>query len=104
MGMEKSIRRCIAAVAAGWLLIPVVWGQKSAADDDGETLRRYADRLGFGVGVFIQPRYWNQDPQHKAIMGREFNRAITFAVTIQAERGRFDFRQMDEEMRFAKEH
>ena len=97
-----AVSRCAAAIAAGALLI--AWGQQSAAVAAGETLRQYADKLGFGVGVFIQPLYWKKDPEHKAIMGREFNRAITFAVMIQSERGHFNFQQMDEEMNFAKEH
>jgi endo-1,4-beta-xylanase len=75
-----------------------------APNDDNETLRQYADKLDFGIGVFIQPRYWKRDPEHNQIMAREFNRAVSYAVMIQKERGRFDFDQMDQEIKFAKEH
>ena len=76
----------------------------NAAHDENETLRQYADKLGFGIGVFIQPRYWKKDPEHQQIMGREFNRAVTYPVKIQNERGHYDFELMDEEMKFAKQH
>lgn len=76
----------------------------SVPDNDNETLRQYADKLNFGIGVFIQPRYWKRDPQHNQIMGREFNRAVAYAVKIQDQRGHYDFDLMDQEMKFAKEH
>jgi endo-1,4-beta-xylanase len=74
------------------------------ANDDNETLRQYADKLGFGIGVLVQPRYWKRDAEHKQIIEREFNRAVAYAVMIQSERGHFDFGFMDEEMKMAKEH
>ena len=94
-------------LAVGMLLLGLA-GAKSApaspARDDNETLRQYADKMDFGIGVFIQPRYWKREPEHQQIMGREFNRAVTFPDKIQVERGRYDFDLMDEEMKFAKAH
>src|SRR5947199_8903087 len=101
-------KKCLATLTTGIVLIGLAWGQNSGtpkpADNDNETLRQYADKLGFGVGVFIQPRYWKRDPEHNQIMGREFNRAVSYAVIIQKERAHYDFDLMDQEMKFAKEH
>jgi len=96
-----------ALLVLGTLLLGLAGGKSAPAapaPDDNETLRQYADKLDFGIGVFIQPRYWKRDPQHQPIIGREFNRAVTFPVKIQAERGHYDFDMMDEEVRFAKQH
>jgi len=102
------IKKSALAIATGLILLGSAWGQKSdapkAANNDNETLRQYADKLDFGIGVFIQPRYWKRDPEHNQIMGREFNRAVSYAVMIQKERGHYDFDLMDQEMKFAKEH
>ncbi len=102
-------RKWVGTLAVGTLLIfavALMGAAKGAspANNDDETLRQYADKLGFGIGLFIQPRYWKRDPQYQQIMAREFNRAITFPVKIQTSRGHFDFELMDEEMRFAKQH
>jgi endo-1,4-beta-xylanase len=119
ISMRMAGIKCATALAAGMLLLGAAWGQNSAPSDaasapnsmpkrapdsDNETLRQYADKMDFGVGVFIQPRYWKLDPRHQQIMGREFNRAVTFPDKIQVERGHYDFELMDEEMRFAKQH
>jgi endo-1,4-beta-xylanase len=100
----KTAKACALVVAIAVFLLGLIGAQKNAPTTDNETLRQYADKMGFGVGVFIQPRYWNKNPEHKVIMAREFNRAVTYPVKIQSSRGHYDFQTMDEEMRFAREH
>jgi endo-1,4-beta-xylanase len=79
----------------------------SARDsEDAGTLRQYADKLGFGVGTVIQPRFWNQQPLFKPTLAREFNHAVSIVVMrfTQPERGRFDFDSVDSDKQFAREH
>lgn len=109
---SKKTRTLIASVAGSLLILSAAvlllgasgMNSELSPDKENETLRQYADKLGFGVGVFVQPRYWKQDPQHKRIIETEFNRAVAWPVTIQRERGHYDFDFMDEEMKMAREH
>jgi endo-1,4-beta-xylanase len=75
-------------------------------DDDKETLRQYADKLGFRIGAGIRPRSWDQDAEGRRLLGTEFNSTIEMAMmrVMQPDKGRFDFTQMDRTMGFAKEH
>jgi len=104
--MIKMAKKILTAFAAVVVVVGLAFGQKSPGsnDKDNETLRQYADKMDFGVGVLIQPRYWKRDPEHKVILGREFNRAAMMAMKIQDQRGHFDFDLMDELMKFAKDH
>jgi endo-1,4-beta-xylanase len=99
--MAKKILTAFAAVV---VVVGLAFGQKSQGSNDNETLRQYADKMGFGIGTLIQPRYWKQDPEHQVIMAREFNHAAVMAMKIQDERGHYDFDLMDKEIKFAKEH
>jgi endo-1,4-beta-xylanase len=80
--------------------------RSSAAPNGNETLRQYADKLGFGIGTTIQPRFWNRQPQYKPTLAREFNHAVSIVTMrlTQPERGHFDFDSVDEEKQFAKAH
>lgn len=84
---------------------PVQAGDKKKPDDK-ETLRQYADKLGFRIGTGIKPRSWEQDEKGRATLAREFNATIEMGMmrVTQPERGRFVFTGMDRTMRFAKEH
>ena len=75
-------------------------------DDDKETLRQYADKLGFRIGTGIRPRSWDQDERGRQILGTEFNSTLVMGMmgVVQPERGRFDFDRVDRTVRFAKEH
>jgi endo-1,4-beta-xylanase len=79
---------------------------RGAGDSDSETLRQYADKLGFGIGNVIQGRFWNRLPQFKPILSREYNRAFTIVTMrqTQPERGHFDFDGMDQASQFARDH
>ncbi len=99
-----TILKCGLLLVAAGLLLGLAPAGPASPNADNETLRSYADKLGFGVGVFVQPRWWKRDPRHKQIIEREFNRAVAYAVMIQDQRGHFDFDFMDEEMKMAREH
>jgi endo-1,4-beta-xylanase len=74
--------------------------------DENETLRQYADQLGFRIGTGIRPRSWDQDEEGRRLLAREFNSTIEMAMmrVTQPQRGHFEFRVMDRTIRFAKEH
>src|SRR4051812_29037188 len=95
-GTTTTIGKIFALLTAAIALLGVAPGGAAAPKGDDETLRQYADKMGFGVGVFIQPRFWKRDLEHQQIIGREFNRAVAFVNKIQAERGHYDFELMDE--------
>jgi endo-1,4-beta-xylanase len=103
-GTIATTGKILVLLTAAIVLLALAPGGAAAPKGDDETLRQYADKMDFGIGVFIQPRYWKRDPQHQQIMGREFNRAVTFPDKLQVERGHYDFELMDEEMQFAKAH
>jgi len=71
-----------------------------------ETLRYYADKFGFRVGAPIPGRIWNEDPQYRLYLGKEFNAAVSFVFMklTQPEQGQFDFRAMDRDIAFAQDH
>jgi endo-1,4-beta-xylanase len=101
MNLTKSVGAVIIVVSLA-LSSPAL----SADNPAPETLRQYADKLGFGIGNAILPRYWNRQPQFKPTLAREFNRAMTIVTMrqTQPQRGHFDFDAMDESSRFAKQH
>jgi len=122
--MIAMTKKYAGVLGSAMLFVGMAWGQKAlpaadpggapvaapsaapdpAPDNDNETLRQYADKLDFGVGVFIQPNFWKRDPRFGQFMGREFNTAVAYAVKIQEERGHYNFNIMDQEMEFAKDH
>lgn len=77
----------------------------SRGDDPKATLRSYADKYDFMVGSVIQRRFFN-DPGFQQTLGKEFNYAVSivFPQFTEPERGRFEFRAMDMDMAFAREH
>src|SRR5579863_1329083 len=81
-----------------------VWGVPVVPD--GDTLRQYADKIGFQIGAPIPGRIWNEDPRYRAMLAREFNAAVsfTFMSQTQPEEGQFNFSGMDRDMAFAEEH
>src|ERR1035437_2421082 len=91
-------------VSAMMALAPV--DSSARRSEDAGTVRQYADKLGFGVGTVIQPRYWNQQPLFKPTLAREFNHAVSIVTMrlTQPERGHFDFDSIDSDKEFAREH
>lgn len=90
-------------------ILMVSWLACPAAPDkaqDSETLRQYADKLGFIVGSKIRPKSWDEDRTGREILGREFNGTTVMAMmnATQRQRGRFNFKIMDRTIDFAKEH
>ncbi|HEX3822711.1 MAG TPA: endo-1,4-beta-xylanase [Candidatus Sulfotelmatobacter sp.] len=100
--MTEVIRKSGLFLAMIGVLVPLALSQKN----DSETLRKYADPMGFWVGTTIQGRMWNRDPQYKPVMAREFNAgvSIVFPNLTEPERGHFDFDAMDEAMSFARQN
>lgn len=74
--------------------------------DSSETLRYYADKLGFIIGSKIRPKSFEQDDQGRQILAQEFNGTAVMGMmnTTQLQRGRFNFKPMDRTIRFAKDH
>lgn len=90
---------------SSWLVAPgLAAGQPRP--EGNETLRKYADQLGFRVGSKVRPKNWNADAAGRDILAREFNATIVMAMmnTVERQRGRFNFRQMDRIIQFAREN
>jgi endo-1,4-beta-xylanase len=73
---------------------------------DSESLRHYADKMGFWVGSVIQGKFFRQDPPYQPVLGREFNLGISIVLMrhTQPERGRFEYSGMDRDREFAQAH
>ena len=74
-------------------------------DDVNATLRGYADKYDFMVGSVFQHRFFD-DPGFQKTFSKEFNWgvSIVFPQFTEPERGRFEFRAMDADMAFARQH
>ena len=77
---------------------PVVAGSE-------ETLRAYADRLQFHIGSIMQMKILD-DPRYRETLTREFNLFVSFVFMrfVEPAPGQFNFRGMDQDMQFAREH
>jgi len=91
-------------LAGGVLLLGVWAGAENSPKT--ETLRQYADAMGFGVGSNIQRRYWDRESGFKPTLAREFNHAVSivFMKFTQPERGKYDLDSIDDDMLFARTH
>jgi endo-1,4-beta-xylanase len=93
-----------------WLVCMVLLASTVVADkdkdSDNDTLRQYADKLGFIVGSKIRPKSWDEDKEGRDILAREFNGTAVMGMmnATQRQRGRFNFNMMDRTIDFAKEH
>ena len=104
--MRRNFLKFSLAVTTSLLLAASTLALRMPQAAETDTLRYYADKLGFGVGMVIQPLFWNRQPQYKPTLAREFNHAVSIVTMrlTQPQRGHFDFDSMDEEKSFAKEH
>ncbi len=80
----------------------------ASAGDGGAPLRRLAERLDLHFGAAITPRHLDADVRYGAILAREFNsltpeNAMKFGP-LAPEEGRYDFREADRIMKFARTH
>jgi len=101
--MKKAL---LALMLSAWLVAPSPAADKKKSNDS-DTLRRYADQLGFRIGAGIRPVSWDQDEQGRSILAREFNATMTMGMMGATEprgEGQFDFSKMDRTIKFAKEH
>ena len=97
----------ISLLAMGMVLMCAFsWTQGTARSAEHETLRQFADKLGFRIGAVMTTRFWDDEPGYRKVMATEFNAgvSIVFMRLTQPEQGRFNFSQMDRDIAFAREH
>jgi endo-1,4-beta-xylanase len=77
----------------------------SAQGKDSDSLRFYADKMNFWVGTTIQGKFFSE-PAYQQALGHEFNSGVSINLMrmTQPERGRFDFGNMDRDIKFARAH
>lgn len=104
--MVRRLKRLLPTIACAVAILVPASARQSSGSDDTQTLRSYADKLGFWVGTTIQGNFWDEDPQYKPTLALEFNSAVSIAFMkhTQPERGRFNFSSMNRDIQFAKEH
>jgi len=95
--------RYIWAITIPAFLCALFLGQETK---DNDSLRHYADKMGFLVGSVIQGKFFQQDPPYRSVLGKEFNLGISIVLMrqTQPDRGRFNFSGMDRDREFAKAH
>ena len=81
-------------------LCGIALAKDKKAPDAAETLRFYADQLGFRIGSGIKPKSWDEDEQGRRILGSEFNSTLEMGMMNSTQ----NFDRMDRTLRFAKEH
>src|SRR5579863_6147329 len=84
---------------------PVPKGATTSGSNQNSTLRELADKIGFKIGATIAPPIFDE-PQHQAILGREYNSAesvLQFRM-VQPQEGRFNFTRMEREIAYARAH
>ena len=101
--VKSDYMRKIWAVTLPVLLCALFLAQETK---DSESLRHYADKMGFWVGSVIQGKFFRQDPPYQSVLGREFNLGISIVLMrhTQPERGRFEYSGMDRDREFAQAH
>ena len=104
---RRPIRLALAALFLGASAAVVAPMRETKGVDapSGPTLRQYADRFGFYIGSLLQ-RAMMDDPAYREVLGSEFNSAVSFIHMKfqEPEPGQFNFRAMDQDMQFAREH
>jgi endo-1,4-beta-xylanase len=101
------MKTVLLALMLSTLLVAASPAADKKKSDEGETLRHYADQLGFRIGAGIRPVSWDQDDEGRRILAREFNTTLAMAMmgaTQPQREGQFDFSKMDRTIKFAKEH
>lgn len=106
---------CLALPMAVLLAAPILVGLASGSGTDEsaapvapgseDTLRVYADRLHFHIGSIMQMKIFD-DPRYRETLAREFNVFVSFVFmrNVEPEPGQFNFRGMDQDIQFAREH
>lgn len=93
-------------LAGCFLLVGTAFAADKKKPEETETLRSYADKLGFRIGSGIRPKSWDADEDGRRILASEFNSTIEMGMMniTQPEKGHFEFSRMDRIVQFAKEH
>jgi endo-1,4-beta-xylanase len=82
-------------------------GLNRSTAGEGETLRQYADRIGFVLGALLsEGGDWARDLPLQEVLGREFNSAVSVAFMsfAEPERGQYKLRFMDESKEIARKY
>ena len=87
------------------LLTAVPFAFQKSPDTDNETLKQYADKLNFKIGVPLPGRIIAENPKYLEVAKREFNsfEAIAVMAQTQPQRGEYNFRGMDKDISLAKD-
>jgi len=74
--------------------------------EDRETLRQYADKINFHIGTLYERKGAATEPEYNATVARDYNSLIstTFWKAMQPDQGKYNFRAMDNDMEFARQH
>jgi endo-1,4-beta-xylanase len=113
LGVEIRLRMrwtCLALLMTALVLgLTPMFGEKESVGPvvagSEETLRAYADRLQFHVGSIMQMKIFD-DSRYRETLTREFNLFVSFVFMrfVEPAPGQFNFRGMDQDMQFAREH
>lgn len=100
------MKKLVTSGALFILAFSVLQGMSASPAEEKETLRQYADKIGFHVGTLYERKSAVQDPQYIETVGREYNSFISpvFFRAMQPERGQFSFASMDKDIEFARKH
>jgi len=99
------MKSLLLALMVASLIVAANARDKNKAEGE-DTLRKYADQLGWRIATGIKPKSWEQDEQGREILAREFNATMEMGMmnSTQLREGQFDFSRMDRTIRFAKDH
>ncbi|HXJ94127.1 MAG TPA: endo-1,4-beta-xylanase [Terriglobia bacterium] len=100
-----SLALLMAALVIGLSPMFAEKGSGAPVAPGSDTLRAYADKLGFHIGSIMQMKILD-DPRYRDTLTREFNLFVSFVFMrfVEPAPGQFNFRGMDQDMQFAREH
>jgi GH35 family endo-1,4-beta-xylanase len=96
--------RCVVIPLSFCVLVFGALALRGANTDDHETLRQYADKIGFHIGTLYERKGAATEPDYNSTVAREYNSLIstTFWKAMQPDQGKFDFQALDLDMDFAR--
>lgn len=78
----------------------------AASSEDSESLRLLADEINFHIGSLFERKLANVDPEYRQVVAREYNSLVSpiFMRGTQPEHGQFNFKPMERDIEFARQH
>jgi endo-1,4-beta-xylanase len=100
------MRSAVIPLSIGLVLLGTLALQGGSAPEDRETLRQYADKINFRIGTLYERKGAQTEPEYNATVARDYNSLIstTFWKAMQPDEGQYNFRAMDNDMEFARQH